>query len=84
MNIRQKKKRAKNNIVKAVGSFFGHKIRTKHLRLMGVINNNGYLYDHNGCSIRVTARNEEKEQEIREESPDLPDEAAGQQLSEDS
>lgn len=79
MNMRQKKKRCKSNIVRAVGNFFGHKIRTKHLRLMGVINNNGYLYDHNGYSIRVTAY-EKEEQENTAQSADMPNEAAGDEL----
>lgn len=61
MNKRQKKKKCKSNIVNKVGDFFGHKINTKHIRLMGVLNNDGYLYQHNGYEIRVTLRKEETE-----------------------
>lgn len=61
MNKRQKKKKCKSNIVNAVGDFFAHKIKTKHIRLMGVLNNDGYLYQHNGYEIRVTLRKEETE-----------------------
>lgn len=87
MNIRQKKKRCKRFIAKAGSKFFiNHKIRTKHIRLMPRGFDKAatwFLYEHDGYTIEVkVSKDEEKEKEIREKSPDLPDEAAGHELQE--
>lgn len=79
MNMRQKKKRCKRNIARYAGAFFGSRVRTKHLHLLGPKSRNGYLYNHNGYSIRVTAY-EKEEQENTAQSADMPNEAAGDEL----
>lgn len=63
MKLRKKKKLYKRRIAKCAGEFFGCRVRTKHLHLLGPKSRNGYLYDHNGYSIRVVCYESEKEEE---------------------
>lgn len=73
MNLRQKKKRCKKRVADFATMCFKHKARTKHVRLLGVLSEGGYIYQHDGYSIQVRAYEKEEQKNGEEQSHLCPE-----------